>query len=105
MISSNSMRISVPHHTTKEEARKIVDRRLGELLGQYAHYLSESQTNWSGDRLDFTGKAKGFNVNGSLEVTDSEVIVDGKLPLIAKPFESRIKSTVEREAESMFGRA
>ena len=29
-------------------------------------------------------------------------IVDGKLPLIAKPFESRIKSTIEREAEAMF---
>jgi len=96
------MRISIPHHTTKEEARKIVDRRLGELLGQFGHYLSESQTNWDGDRLDFNGKARGFNVNGSLEITDSEVIVDGKLPLLAKPFESRIKSTVEREAESMF---
>jgi len=99
------MRISISHHTSKEEARKIVDRRLGELLGQYGHYLSESQTNWNGDRLEFSGKAKGFNVNGSLEITDSEVIVDGKLPLLAKPFEPRIKSTLEREAESMFRRA
>jgi hypothetical protein len=36
-------------------------------------------------------------------ITDTEVIIDGKLPLIAKPFEPRIKSTVEREAAAMFG--
>jgi hypothetical protein len=37
-----------------------------------------------------------------VEITDSEVILDGKLPLIAKPFESRIKSTIEHEAATMF---
>lgn len=96
------MRVIVPHNTTKEEARKKIDQRLGELLGQYGHYLSDSQTNWSGDRLDFSGKARGFSANGSVEITDTEVIIDGKLPLIAKPFEPRIKHTIEREAETMF---
>lgn len=96
------MRVIVPHNTTKEEARKKIDQRLGQLLGQYGHYLSESQTNWSGDRLDFSGKAKGFSASGSVEITDSEVILDGKLPLIAKPFEPRIKHTIEQEAATMF---
>ena len=96
------MRVNLPHHTSKDEARKIVDRKLGEMLSQYGHYLSESQTNWSGDRLDFSGKAKGFSASGSVEITDTEVIVDGKLPLIAKPFESRIKHTIEQEGASIF---
>jgi hypothetical protein len=99
------MKIIVPHHTTREEARKIVDRRLGELLAQYGHYTTDSQMTWSGDRLDFIGKARGFSASGTIEITDVEVIVDGKLPLIARPFEPRIKSTVEREAEAMFGKA
>jgi len=99
------MKIIVPHHTTREEARKIVDRRLGELLTQYGHYASDSQLTWSGDRLNFSGKARGFSASGTIEITDTEVIIDGKLPLIAKPFEPRIKSTVEREAAAMFGKA
>lgn len=99
------MRVTVPHHTTKEEARKKIDRRLGDLLSQYGHYLSESQTSWSGDRLDFSGKAKGFSASGTVEITDTEVVIEGKLPLIAKPFEPRIRHTIEREAESMFGTA
>ena len=97
------MRVTVPHNTDKDTARRKIDERLGQLFGQYAHYLAESSHQWDGDRLVFAGSAKGFKASGTVEVTDSEVIFDGKLPLIAKPFEPRIKSTIEREAAAMFG--
>ena len=96
------MRITVPHNTDKETARRKINERLGQIFAQYGHYLSESNHKWEGDRLLFSGAVKGFKANGSVQVTDSEVIIDGKLPLIAKPFEPRIKSTIEREAASMF---
>jgi len=96
------MRIAVPHRTTKEKARKIIEQRLTQLEKQYGHYASDMEKNWSGDRLDFGFKAKGFSGKGTVEITDSEVIIDGKLPLIAKPFEPRIKSTIEKEAATMF---
>ena len=96
------MRIAVPHHTTRENAKKIVEHRLGDLERQYSHYASDLQKSWDGDRLAFSVKAKGFSGSGTVEITDTEVIIDGKLPLIAKPFEPRIRSTVEREAEQMF---
>src|SRR6476661_3425850 len=99
------MKIIVPHHTTREEARRIVDRRLGELFAQYGHYATDSQLTWSDDRLEFSGKARGFSASGTIEINDTEVTIDAKLPLIAKPFEPRIKSTVEREAAAMFGKA
>ncbi len=99
------MRIAVPHNTTRENARRIVEQRLEDLQRQYAHYASDIDKNWDGDRLDFSVKARGFTGKGTLEITDTDVIVDGKLPLIAKPFEPRIRDTVEREAEQMFRKA
>jgi hypothetical protein len=96
------MQITVPHNTTKENARKKVEARLQQLEGQYGHYATEMDKVWTGDRLDFTVKAKGMTGKGSLEITDTEVILDGKLPLLAKPFEPRIRNTVEREAAAMF---
>ncbi len=99
------MRIAVPHHTTKEKAREIVEKKVDELQRQFGHYASDVDKSWNGDRLDFNVKAKGFQGQGTVEITDSEVIIDGKLPLIAKPFEPRIKSTVEKEAEQLFRRA
>jgi hypothetical protein len=96
------MRISVPHRTDRETAKSRIAQRLDQLLAQYKHYLSDHEARWEGDTLHFSGAARGFKANGTVDVTDSEVIIDGKLPLIAKPFEPRIKSTIEREANAMF---
>lgn len=96
------MRINVPHNTDKETARKKINERIAGLFSQYGHYLSESEHKWDGDRLVFAGSAKGFKINGSVEVTDNEVIIDGKLPLMARPFEPRVKSAIEKETSSMF---
>ena len=97
------MHITVPHNTTREEARHKVEERLASLESQYGHYATDIDKSWEGDRLTFSVKARGMSGSGSLEITDTEVIVDGKLPLMARPFESRIKSTIEREAGAMFG--
>ena len=96
------MRVTVPHNTDRDNARQKVDARVQQLLSQYGSYLSDVDRRWDGDTMVFSGSARGFKTNGTLEVTDREVIIDGKLPLIAKPFESRIRSTIEREAAAMF---
>ena len=97
------MHIAIPHRTDRETAKKRLSQRLEQLLVQYHHYLSEHETRWEGDTLHFSGAARGFKANGTVDVTDHEVIIDGKLPLLARPFEPRIRSTIEREANAMFG--
>ena len=96
------MRISVPHKIDKATVRKRIEERLHQMLATYGHYLSEVEHRWEGDRLVFSGKAKGMKANGTVDITDNEVIIDGKLPLLAKPFEPRIKSTIEKEAATIF---
>jgi hypothetical protein len=96
------MHIAVPHHTDKESAKQRIAQRVSQLLAQYGHYLTDAEHHWEGDTLLFSGSARGFKASGSVDVTDTEVIVDGKIPLIAKPFEPRIRSTIEREAGAMF---
>ena len=96
------MRIAITHNTDKQTARQRIESRLKEVLTTYGTYLSETEHRWEGDRLLFSGKAKGMKANGTIDVTDSEVIIDGKVPLLARPFEPRIKSTIEREAAAIF---
>lgn len=96
------MRMAVTHHTTKEEARRIVERRLDQLRAQYGAMASDIQESWNANIFTFSVKARGFSGSGTLEITDVEVIIDGKLPLVAKPFEPRIRNTIEREAAAMF---
>ena len=96
------MRIAVQHHTTKANARKIVESKITSLLAQFSDKAEDVSHEWTADTLHFKGKARGFSVAGTVEITDSDVVIDGKLPLLARPFESRIRQTVEREATAMF---
>lgn len=96
------MQIAMLHHTTKAAARAQIELRLGQLLGQFSQHAGDFDHQWDGDTLRFKGKARGMSVEGTVEVTDTEVIIHGKLPLMARPFEGRIKQAVELEAGKMF---
>src|SRR5688572_1287349 len=47
------MRITVDHNTTKEEARRKVEQKLGALLGQFSHHADDLEHEWYGDVLRF----------------------------------------------------
>jgi Putative polyhydroxyalkanoic acid system protein (PHA_gran_rgn) len=96
------MRIAVPHHTTKANARSRVEQKLAALLTQFGAKADDLQHDWSGDTLTFKGKAKGFTVSGTVEVADDEIIIDAALPFMAKPFEPKIREAVKKEADAMF---
>ncbi len=96
------MRIAVPHNTTKENARRKVEERLGQLLSQFGGHAEDVSHQWDGDTLRFHGKARGLSLKGTAEVTEAAIVIDAKLPLIAMPFEGRIREAVQREADSMF---
>ena len=39
------------------------------MLATYGHYLSEVEHRWEGDRLIFSGKAKGMKASGTCKAT------------------------------------
>ena len=96
------MRIAVPHNISKDAAREKVDQRLGQLLSQFGGHAEEIHHEWIGDTMRFRGKARGMSVEGTVEVTDAAIVLDAKLPLMARMFEGRIRQAVEREADAMF---
>jgi putative polyhydroxyalkanoate system protein len=96
------MRIAVNHNTSRTNARNKVEQKIDQLLSQFGGKADEIAHEWQGDTLKFKGKARGLTVEGTVEVTDAAVVIDGKLPLIAKPFEGKIREAVEKEAAAMF---
>jgi hypothetical protein len=96
------MRIAVNHNTTCANARRKVEDRLGQLLSQFGGHAEDMEHGWDGNTLRFKGKARGMALSGTVEVTEAEIILDAKLPLMAKMFEGRIRETVQREADQMF---
>lgn len=96
------MKINLPHNTTKTEAKKKLKHLFTNLADKHAAVVSDVEENWTKDRLDFGFRAKGLKATGTVDITDDEVILEGKLPLLAKPFEPKIKSVIEKEAKKLF---
>jgi hypothetical protein len=99
------MRIAVTHNTTRDIARQKVEQKLNGLLAQFGGHAEDFSHEWMGDTLRFKGKARGLKLEGTVEVTDAAIVFDAKLPLMALPFEGRIREAVQREADSMFRNA
>jgi hypothetical protein len=88
----------------KQAAKDTLDGLIPGLIQQYGDRLSKPSAVWGGDVLDFSFEARGFAIKGTLRVTDDEVILDARLPLLARPFEGTIRSAVERELDRILGK-
>ena len=95
------MRIVKDHKTTKQGAKDTVDALLPRLIEQHGDRVSNAGGTWSGDMFSFSFEAQGFSIEGTLEVSDTEVVLDARLPFLARAFEGTIRSVVERELDQI----
>ncbi|HVR43593.1 MAG TPA: polyhydroxyalkanoic acid system family protein [Thermoanaerobaculia bacterium] len=96
------MKLSFPHRTTPAAARAKIEALLDRLEGRHAEGLEVLDRKWTGDTLHFAFKARGMPAHGTIAVEGDEVKVEGKVPLLARPFEGKIRSAIEKEAAAIF---
>ena len=90
------MRISREHGMAKQEARDAVEGLMPKLLAKFGDDISDPKSEWAGDSMTFSFRAKGFGIKGTLKVTDMDLVLDIKLPFAARLFEGTIRSNAER---------
>ena len=95
------MKITRKHRMTKQAAKSKVQGLLPKLIEQYGQRLSDPVHEWHGDTMRFSFGALGFTIKGTLDVTDSDAVLDLDLPFAAKLFEGTVRSSVERELDQM----
>jgi len=98
----SKLSITIPHNLTQSEALNQIQKFLPELKEKHADKISDLQESWSGSTGTFELKISGFKVSGTLKVTDSAVIIDGTIPLLAVAFRSQIENAIIHEAEALF---
>jgi hypothetical protein len=81
------MRVTISHKKPKAEVIKLVDQNVNDMLRGLATgpvQIADMERSWKGDVMSFAFKAKaGFftvPIAGTIEVTDTEVIIDVDLP-------------------------
>ena len=91
------MQITRQHNRNRQQAKDWVDVKLMEMLQQFGDSVSDATHQWRGDTLEFTFRAAGLvSFRGTLAVTDSDFHLDLPFPLLARGFESRAESEVNK---------
>ena len=96
-----NIKVKVDHSLAQEEALKRIKKIFDKLKDDFKDKITDVQESWNGNSSDFSFKIMGLLMKGKLAVSQSDVILDGKIPLTALPFKGLIESKIREEAENL----
>ena len=90
------------HNMTMDAAMQLADQILPRFIEQAGDNVSNVERQWDGNVLRFAFRTRGMNIKGTFQVTDDEIIIESKLPFIARPIEGRVRSAIEEQLDIHF---
>ncbi len=93
--------VDIQHNLDKNEATERVKGLLNKMKTDYGDMVQNLEESWTDNKASFSFKAMGMAIKGILDVDDSNVVLDGKIPLTALPFKKTIEDKIREEATKL----
>ncbi len=93
------MRIVRSHNLGKQAARDMVERELPGFISSLGDNISNPQAAWRGDAVEFSFHALGSDFRGTVNIADTELALDLRIPLRLRLFQATIKIEIERRMD------
>lgn len=96
------MRIPIPHKLGREEARRRLRERSGEIAGLFPGMNAEVAVDWpSADRMSTKVTVLGKTVSGHVDIEDETVVFEIDLPIALSFVEPVIRSAIEAKGRKL----
>lgn len=104
------MRVTVSHDKGRQEAMRIVDRSIDDLLKTAVGgpvKISDPKREWNGSTMDFSFRAKmgffGSHIHGKVFVEEKELTIEVELPAMLGKFisEEKVRAAVESKTRGL----
>ena len=96
-----NIEMSIPHSLAQDEALDRIRKLIGNVQDRFSGQLKDVQQEWNGNEGMFSFSVMNMPVSGKLTVNNSDVALDGKLPLAASLFQGKIKEVIMEEAKKV----
>ncbi len=96
-----AMHFKVPHKTSKLQALVKVKQALNDAKPMMKDQATIDEERWEGDTLHFAATLQGKQITGTLEVTDTDFVIDAKLPLLWRMFEGKIEQMIAEQTKGL----
>lgn len=92
------MRVALPHDLTREEVRRRMHAHANEIASFFPPGLADVTTAWpSEDRMDITATVVGYTIPGGVDVGESEVVIEMRLPAMLGIMRGALEAAVKKE--------
>jgi Putative polyhydroxyalkanoic acid system protein (PHA_gran_rgn) len=96
------MRIALPHSLGREEVRRRLRARSGEIAGMFPGGMAEVAVSWpSEDRMALNVTAMGKTVIGAVEIEDHTVAIEIDLPAALSFVEPLVRGAIESKGRKL----
>ena len=96
------MRVPISHTLGKDEVKRRLRERSGELAGLFPGGKANVAINWPlEDRMAMQVSALGQTVNAHVDVTDDAVVFEIDLPAAFSFFEPLVRGAVEEKTQKL----
>jgi Putative polyhydroxyalkanoic acid system protein (PHA_gran_rgn) len=96
------MRVALPHSLGREEVRRRLRERSGEIAGLFPGGLAEVAVSWPNqDRMSLDVTAMGKTVAGAVEIGETEVVFLIELPGALSFAESMVRGALESKGRKL----
>ncbi|CAN5615872.1 hypothetical protein BH09PLA1_BH09PLA1_31190 [soil metagenome] len=97
-----SITVSLSHDLPPQEVKRRIENGIAEARVRHGDALKGAQETWtSDDRMDFTARAMGQNISGSVRIEPKVVHVTVSLPMLLAMFASKLAPRIESEGRKM----
>jgi len=104
------MKVTLPHHTTQDDAISIIDNKLDEVMTwEFPRVeIIDPEKEWEDNLLRFSFAARiamiTLEFSGTALITDEEAILEAELPNLVTTFvsEDKIRQVITREFNKLF---
>jgi hypothetical protein len=97
---SENIQVDLPHQLGAEEARRRIAGSIGRLKDQIPGG-GEVKSSWTGDRLDLSVGAMGQQIAASIDIRETLVHIEVKLPAMLGFFGKQIEGLLRRQGAQM----
>lgn len=95
------LKLNIPHKLSSEEASSRIKKLLTKLREDHKDMVQNVTEEWNGNQGKFGFSVKGFNLSGSIEITDSAVDISADLPFALTFFKGAISKVITDKANEL----
>jgi hypothetical protein len=99
---AKSVTVSVPHELPPAEVKQRLLNAIADARTKHEDLLRDARETWRGDdQMDFTARAMGQTITGSVRIEPTHVHLTVRLPMLLAMFAGKLKPRIAGEAQKL----